>query len=404
MQTFKEIFHVGISRNKTKLITQPGKNCQTYHGKMCTLCPAINLAYDVESQIKNEAFQKFWAENNLDGKVHPLITSPRGRNYRTNSKRRAFLWNGDFMLGLTEQEEDGPIKPLNVMACAIEPELHAKIYDRLFKFFSSREGAGLSEFLNYTILKGNYETQALILNLRRFTGYERPHVTRLSKLITREFPSVVSIFVAENEHSKYYLETLRMNRIFGEKEITEFAGKEKLLYLPEAFSQTNSSMIDAMVDSAKNLLKPKSNEFFLDLYCGYGLFALSFAPLVAKTLALEIANASFSSAISNAKRIKSSARFTKTDINEKAIEKLSPLPENTIVLLDPPRQGTATGVIEALADNNVARVLHIFCEADIIPDELRRWKKSGYMATEVVPLDMFPATEHIETMVLLNHQ
>ena len=71
------------------------------------------------------------------------------------------------------------------------------------------------------------------------------------------------------------------------------------------------------------------------------------------------------------------------------------------ILLDPPRQGTEVGVIQALAARNPIRVLHIFCDLDSLPKEVKEWNSNGFDVSEVVPLDMFPGTDNLEVMVLL---
>jgi tRNA/tmRNA/rRNA uracil-C5-methylase (TrmA/RlmC/RlmD family) len=71
------------------------------------------------------------------------------------------------------------------------------------------------------------------------------------------------------------------------------------------------------------------------------------------------------------------------------------------MLLDPPRSGTAPGVLEVLAGRLPRRVVHVFCNMEILPEELQRWKKAGYRPERAIPLDMFPGTPELEMMVLL---
>jgi tRNA/tmRNA/rRNA uracil-C5-methylase (TrmA/RlmC/RlmD family) len=71
------------------------------------------------------------------------------------------------------------------------------------------------------------------------------------------------------------------------------------------------------------------------------------------------------------------------------------------VILDPPRGGTAAGVLEQIAARRPEAVLHIFCQADIIAGELARWNAAGYRVHRCAPFDMFPGTPGIETMILL---
>jgi tRNA/tmRNA/rRNA uracil-C5-methylase (TrmA/RlmC/RlmD family) len=70
------------------------------------------------------------------------------------------------------------------------------------------------------------------------------------------------------------------------------------------------------------------------------------------------------------------------------------------ILLDPPRGGTAPGVIECAAARRPGRVVHMFCNVDIMPAEIARWKAAGYMPVRGVPFDMFPGTDETEVMVL----
>jgi 23S rRNA (uracil1939-C5)-methyltransferase len=71
------------------------------------------------------------------------------------------------------------------------------------------------------------------------------------------------------------------------------------------------------------------------------------------------------------------------------------------VLLDPPRGGTESGVIEAVAERRPVRALHIFCNTEVIARELGRWKENGYAVTAAIPVDMFPGTAAVEIMTLL---
>jgi 23S rRNA (uracil1939-C5)-methyltransferase len=71
------------------------------------------------------------------------------------------------------------------------------------------------------------------------------------------------------------------------------------------------------------------------------------------------------------------------------------------LLLDPPRNGAAPGVLEAAAAHRPQRVVHIVCTIDLLPAELRRWKDTGYQVVKAIPLDMFPGTSAIETLVAL---
>ncbi|MEO8168132.1 MAG: methyltransferase, partial [bacterium] len=175
------------------------------------------------------------------------------------------------------------------------------------------------------------------------------------------------------------------------------------LYSPLSFSQVNQSIMEKMISAAESMLALTKESKLFDLYCGYGLFALCLSDKVQLVTGAEVSSSSIESANANAKRQKvSNARFIRTDINEETAERiLAQASPNDVVLLDPPRKGTADGVIEAIAAKQTRKVVHIFCDIDIIGQELRRWSKCGYTAKRAMPFDMFPGTPSVETMILL---
>ena len=75
-----------------------------------------------------------------------------------------------------------------------------------------------------------------------------------------------------------------------------------------------------------------------------------------------------------------------------------------VVLLDPPRSGTTKEFIDALAAMGPDRVVYVSCGPDTLARDLRYFQKKGYRANEAWPYDLFPMTEHIETVCLLNRQ
>ena len=84
---------------------------------------------------------------------------------------------------------------------------------------------------------------------------------------------------------------------------------------------------------------------------------------------------------------------------EDALARVSKDPWDTVVL-DPPRQGCPPAVIAAVFERiRPARVVYVSCEPDALARELPVILKAGYRVTRVQPVDMFPHTDHIETVI-----
>ena len=69
------------------------------------------------------------------------------------------------------------------------------------------------------------------------------------------------------------------------------------------------------------------------------------------------------------------------------------------LLADPPRQGMPTAVIAALATRAPAKVVQACCGIDEVPRQVQAWQTNGYRLTAVLPLDLFPGTPHLETLL-----
>ena len=409
MKTFEEYLQATIKGSHPRKRILPQGECQSPAAARCTLCHAVDLDYASEVTAKNESLRLFLEKHVSPQIISPLTPSPLGRWYRTVTKRRVFQYHGATRLGLIAPAGEGSYKPFTVVKCAIEPASHAPIFQHVQGILDKPSSQPLAEVLSYVIIKGSYTEFTLILNVRRISSTVVNATNTLSKSLTRRFKEIVAVFLYEDTSDRrYYLgspdrRTSGFRRIFGNKEVYQRICGRSFLYSPLSFSQVNMSMADQFVVTAGELLELDKSMTVFDLYSGYGLFALCFSEKVSSVIGVEIASESVASAIANAKRQRvTNARFIRSNITVESVSRLvAPLQPQDVVLLDPPRSGTLEGVIESIAAHKPARVLHIFCNIDIMPAELKRWDKARYTASRVIPFDMFPGTSSMETMVLL---
>ena len=408
------------SANRQRQRDLPHGECQSSRRDRCTLCFASRIGYAEELAGKQKAVAEFWEGFGTGVACGPIITSPEGRQYRTVSKRKAFLRGRNFALGLigVDDETDRSFA-LDVGSCAIEPASHAHIYAVVQETLQKKEYAALAPEVNYVIVKGNDREAIVILNLNHFSSANRREVNNLSKTITHKAKNVTGIHVfVDEQRSRYYLSgaprkddrtnARPLTKIHGVDGLLHTVGATKFLYSPLSFTQTNHSILESFTQTAREMLSLIADDHLYDLYCGYGLFSLTLAQHVRTVTAVEMSRSSINDGIANAKRNKAAnVRFHSADISAESLVKFLPsdMPERTRagmkVLLDPPRAGVAEGVIDMIGAQRPAKVLHIFCNTGIIGQELKRWKKAGYRPTAVRPTDMFPGTGEMEMMVLL---
>jgi tRNA/tmRNA/rRNA uracil-C5-methylase (TrmA/RlmC/RlmD family) len=410
LKTFEEHLNVVISQAKNIGRPLVKGECQSPTASRCTLCHAVDLAYDAEVSLKKEALHLFWKQYFPPELLSTIVASPLGREYRTVTKRRAFRVRETVTLGLIAPTDEGSYKPFEVVRCAIEPEGHAPIYRKVQEILGKPYATPLADALSYVIIKGSYTEYTLIFNVRERTPDVVRAVNTLSKSLTHSFKEIVGVFLYHDEtSSRYYLGRTKKDghpaahKIYGNAGIYQRICGKSFLYSPLAFSQVNQSIVEEFVRCAGNLLDLTKETTLYDLYCGYGMFALCLAEKAGSVVGVEISAESVASAIANSRRQKvANVRFVRGDITPESLHRaMKSSRGNDAILLDPPRSGTDKEVIEYIAARKPTRVLHIFCNIDIMPNELKRWTESGYSITRAIPFDMFPGTSAIEMMVLL---
>jgi 23S rRNA (uracil1939-C5)-methyltransferase len=171
------------------------------------------------------------------------------------------------------------------------------------------------------------------------------------------------------------------------------------LVSPTAFFQTNVGAAAALVRSVCEEVGDAKRG--LDLYCGAGLFSLPLAKGGARVTAIEENRQAIVDAESNARinRLPTGAvRFIASRV-EDALGSASRDAWDAVIL-DPPRQGCPPAVIAGIFERMRPRkVIYVSCNPEALAGELPSILKTGYKIARIQPVDMFPHTGHIETVM-----
>lgn len=168
---------------------------------------------------------------------------------------------------------------------------------------------------------------------------------------------------------------------------------------PESFFQINASQAGRMLDLLRERLEPRPGEAMLDAYSGAGTFALPLAAGLAEVTAVEehaaaVADGERSAALNGIINV----RFLRAPAERALPELEGPF---DLAVLDPPRRGCHPAVLDALARLAPPRLAYISCHPGILARDLGPLLASGYTLELVQPVDLFPQTPHIETVVIL---
>jgi 23S rRNA (uracil1939-C5)-methyltransferase len=198
--------------------------------------------------------------------------------------------------------------------------------------------------------------------------------------------------------------------IFGE-ETRRIAGPERMreevrgtsfLVSPTAFFQTNIGAAEILVDLVMAAV-PEGGSV-VDLYAGTGLFALSLARAGHRVTAIEESRAAVADGIASLRLNRIPAdrcRFIARPVEEG----LRQVRTADVVVLDPPREGCSPEVIGGVfAGLRPSTAVYISCNPEALAHDLRDMAGHGYRILRVQPVDMFPHTAHIETVVTLQRE
>ncbi len=187
-----------------------------------------------------------------------------------------------------------------------------------------------------------------------------------------------------------------------EKGIAVAGGAVDFLVAPDAFFQTNvgaaSELVALVVDGVGSATR------VLDLYCGSGLFALPIALRGATVTAIEENRQAIEDLKANVRLNRLPAGRIRP-IAARVEDALSRVGRDRwdAVVLDPPREGCAAGVLSSIVERiRPGRVVYVSCNPEALARELPSVLESGYRIERVQAVDMFPHTDHIETVVTLS--
>ena len=174
------------------------------------------------------------------------------------------------------------------------------------------------------------------------------------------------------------------------------AGKHFRVSSP-SFFQVNVDQAAQAVEVVRRGLRLTLEDVLLDTYTGVGTFAILLASYVNKVIAVEESSAAVSDARENTAGVHN-VEFM-LGKSEEVLDRLSEKPD--VVVLDPPRAGCQPRVLQSLIQLAPSRVAYVSCDAETMARDLRLLCDGTYTLKQIVPLDMFPQTHHVECVALL---
>ncbi|MGA2471013.1 MAG: 23S rRNA (uracil(1939)-C(5))-methyltransferase RlmD [Solirubrobacteraceae bacterium] len=191
--------------------------------------------------------------------------------------------------------------------------------------------------------------------------------------------------------------------IAGVETIEERIGELSLRVSAEAFFQTNTEMAERLYALAAQAAELQGWERVFDLFCGTGTIGLGLAGRAGHVYGLDLAEQAVADAIANAKRNEiPNASFFAGDVRLAMRDLQQRAGRPDVVILDPPRAGLSTKVVQRVIEAAPKRIVYVSCNPSTLAPNAAQLVQAGWRLERVTPVDMFPQTPHIECVAALS--
>ena len=184
----------------------------------------------------------------------------------------------------------------------------------------------------------------------------------------------------------------------GQKCVTEGLLGRRYQISAAAFFQVNTTQAERLVAYVIKRVKELSPRIAVDAYAGVGVFASQLSRFVDQVFAIEESPSAATDAVVNLAGL-SNVKWITARV-EDVLPNHDPSPD--VVIIDPPRRGLQPEVTGALVASSTRRVIYVSCDPATLARDLRRLVNGGFELVEVQPIDMFPHTQHIECVAVLD--
>lgn len=265
--------------------------------------------------------------------------------------------------------------------------------------YDEKEKTGLIK--NLVVRRGHYSGQMMLVFVT-----SRPKVFRVDQMvekITEAFPQVVSIMQNINDQNGNAIFGRDFKVLYGQDYIMDSMLGNDYRISAQSFYQVNTLMAEKLYQTAIDFSELSKDDVVIDAYSGIGTIGLSFAKNVKKVYGVEVIEAAVKDAQKNAERNGIRNATYVVDSAESAMEKWTKEGiKPSVILVDPPRKGLTESFIEASVAMKPKKITYVSCNPATMARDIKRYQELGYDLKKVQPVDLFPHTHHIETVVLLS--
>ena len=378
------------------------------HFPICGGCTLRHMTYEEELFLKrqriDDALQRI---GGLDLSVSQMYGAKDTQRYRNKA---AFPVSQDHKTGVKVGFYRGRShEVIDVGSCLLQSDIADKagrvVRKWMHKYavpaYDERTGEGL---IRHVFVRTNRKRQSLICVVANAKAL--PFEKELAKALTAACPKAVGVVLNVNTRKTNVILGRDYRVLWGRDTLEDrLCGLTFQLSIP-SFFQVNRDQAEVLYNCALEFAGLTGQETVVDLYCGTGTIGLVAAKHgAARVVGVDSVASAIRDARENARHNGvENARFVVGDAGAFMREAAADGEQVDVVLMDPPRAGSSEEFLESLAGCAPARVVYISCNPETQARDVRQLERRGYRLRTLQPVDMFPHTDHIETIALLERE
>lgn len=367
--------------------------CSIY--KQCGGCQISHMSNEAQKAFKKKRVEDCLVRiGKIDVEVNDVLSMEDPYHYRNKGVIPVGVKNEQVVCGFYRIHSN---EIIDMNECLIQHELINEMLQIIKELIQKYQNG---DYFRHLLIKAGFKSQEVMVVLI-VKDEKIPYLDEMVKKISQH-DKVKSIILNLNQRND--------NVILGEKEILLYGSSTiqdqlhdlKFNISSKSFYQVNPIQTLNLYDTAVEFADLKGEETVLDLYCGIGTISLFMAQKAKHVIGIEIIpqaiedakkNAAFNH-ISNTEFICSDAGTFASELAQKNIHL-------DVVCVDPPRKGCDEITLNSILKMSPDRIVYVSCDPSTLARDLNYLSQNGYEVKKVQPVDMFPHSFHVETVVLM---
>ncbi len=393
-------------RQKVRPAAAPGR--ETRHApapcpafKKCGGCQMLDLPYEEQLRRKQQNVERLLKEY---CKVGPIVGMEEPFHYRNKVHAVFGFRKGEIISGVY-QEGSHEIVP--VKSCMIEDEKADAIIATVrelaksFKIRTYDEDTGYG-LLRHVLVKRGFATGEIMVVLV-MAAPVFPSRNHFVKALRERHPEITTVIQNQNDRATSMVLGDKERVLFGKGYIEDELCGYRFRISSRSFYQVNPLQTEKLYAKAMELAGLTGQETVIDAYCGTGTIGIIASARAGRVIGVELNADAVRDAAANAKRNHvENIQFYQNDASAFMVGMAQQGERADVIFLDPPRSGSTEEFIRAAAALKPSRVMYISCNPETLARDLKVFRQFGYRADGAWPYDLFPQTEHVETVCLLS--